>query len=237
MPCHRTKSWAAANCPRFLLQVWSNKYIANIMNKQVLTTTAAQVLARRAHIEALNQCAEKHSEDGKFVLASFGQDPQTGLILRPIIKHFKIGQVDEMAAVVSDLSGIMHRNVYMPWVLFNPEIAPNSKGKIEDILAVLGLVADFDDDQAHRWRERTPLPPSYVLETSPGRFQVGFIFDRPLEPEEAQKYARSLKEYCRCDHGTADISHVWRLPGTLNWPNKKKVDACRSTEPWEVRAI
>ena len=43
--------------------------------------------------------------------------------------------------------------------------------------------------------------------------------------------AKALKEAAGCDHGTADLSHVWRVPGTLNWPNKRKVDGGRSPEP------
>jgi predicted P-loop ATPase len=46
-----------------------------------------------------------------------------------------------------------------------------------------------------------------------------------------------LKSFCHCDHGTADISHVWRVPGTLNWPNKKKFDEGRAAEPQPVRVV
>lgn len=189
------------------------------------------------HLTNLHTLAEKTGADGQFVCTSFGEDPITGKSLCSQIAHFQIGQILEMETWIEKFTKLKHRNVYLPPVLMRPDLPKNKKSGEKDIVAVLGLVADFDDANASQWNERIPLPPSYVLETSPGRFQVGFWFDRPLSPDKAKPIAKGLKNYCKCDHGTADISHVWRLPGTLNWPNKKKVDEGRAPEPWEVQYV
>ncbi|WP_413813577.1 DNA-primase RepB domain-containing protein, partial [Mesorhizobium sp. Root157] len=50
-----------------------------------------------------------------------------------------------------------------------------------------------------------------VLETSPGNRQPFWLFDRPLAPSVAKAVAKSLKTATGSDHGTADITHVWRV--------------------------
>ncbi len=79
-----------------------------------------------------------------------------------------------------------------------------------------------------------PIPPNYVLETSPGNLQPFWLFDRPVKPAEAKVIARGLKAATGSDHGTADTTHVWRVPGTLNWPSKVKLDRGRSADPASV---
>ncbi|TIT73002.1 MAG: hypothetical protein E5W60_03370, partial [Mesorhizobium sp.] len=69
-----------------------------------------------------------------------------------------------------------------------------------------------------------PLEPNLILETSPGNGQPFWLFDRPLKPAEAKPLAEALKRATGSDNGTADVTHVWRVPGTLNWPNRKKLE-------------
>ncbi len=54
-----------------------------------------------------------------------------------------------------------------------------------------------------------------VLETSAGRFQAFYVFDKPQPVDAVKPMAERLKAFGRCDHGTSDISHVWRVAGTL----------------------
>jgi hypothetical protein len=44
-----------------------------------------------------------------------------------------------------------------------------------------------------------------------------------------------LHRKCGGDHGTKDIAHVWRLPGTLNYPNAAKLGRGRPAEPQPVQ--
>lgn len=191
----------------------------------------------REFIGKLNEKAQLSPIPGKLVLASFGEDPKTAKSLSPIIIHYQPGEVDKMVSDIADLSNTHNRNTYIPPVLFRSDLPDGKKGAVNDIVSVLGVVADFDDEQASEYSQRLPIEPSYVIETSKGRFQAGYYFDKPIDPETAKTIASRLCNDSACDHGTKDISHVWRVPGTLNYPNKKKVDSGRPTTPQPVELV
>jgi hypothetical protein len=44
-----------------------------------------------------------------------------------------------------------------------------------------------------------------------------------------------LHRKCGGDSGTGDIDHVWRLPATMNFPNKKKIE--ERERPKEPQAV
>ena len=193
----------------------------------------------REHVRMIQQLAEPLKDKGKIVIACFGEapdqlDPKTkkpGRRLQPNVFHVNVGDVDHAAAGVARVTALPHYNVYMPLAVFRPDLPAGKKGFECDIVVCLGLVADFDDPDAARWAERLPIPPNYVLETSAGRFQAFYLFDKPELLEAVKPVAERLKAFAKCDHGTSDISHVWRVAGTLNWPNGKKVAEGRSREP------
>lgn len=189
----------------------------------------------RGHIEMLHSLAD--STDGKLIVASYGQDPDTGENIHPKVHHFQIGDVERMVAIIEQLTKDKHRNIYIPLAVMRSDLPQGKKGSEADVVAVLGLVCDFDDDDAAAFDERLPVDANYVLKTSPGRFQAFLFFDEPLSLSEAKPLAERLQKATDCDYGTADISHVWRVPGTLNWPNAKKVDEGRPTRPVDVRVV
>ena len=157
---------------------------------------------------------------GFFVLSTFGENPLTGEVLRPHV-HVHTDMAGTLA-FIADCSCEPHRNIYISASKLRVPPPPGQRGSEQDIGHVAALVADFDDGEAWDWWNRIPCQPDWVLETSPGRFQAGFLFSHPVTAEEAKPLARGLKAFCRCDHGTGDIDHVWRIPGTMNWPNCKK---------------
>jgi hypothetical protein len=199
----------------------------------------------RSHCEMIHRLASPLAGQGKLVIASFGEVPAQlkpktgtpGYPLPPCVVHVQIGDIDTTIRTVAKLTANEHRNVYMPLTVFRSDLPKGRKGFERDILAILGLVADFDDADATRWAERLPLAPNFALETSTGRFQSFHLFDKPEELASAKPVAARLKAYAGGDHGTADLSHVWRIAGTLNWPNAKKVGAGRPSEPQTVRIV
>jgi Protein of unknown function (DUF3987)/RepB DNA-primase from phage plasmid len=74
-----------------------------------------------------------------------------------------------------------------------------------------------------------------VIETSSGNFQAFYPFSHALPPQEAHELAGTLADAIGCDHGTGDVVHIWRVPGTLNWPNRKKLERGRPHEPQPVK--
>ncbi|HEV2175022.1 MAG TPA: DNA-primase RepB domain-containing protein, partial [Nitrospira sp.] len=198
-----------------------------------------------AHAMMIHERAQALREPAKLVVTGFGeklekadlQAGSLGLRLPPKVIHVEVGAKAGIVEAINRIAQLPHYNVYMPLSAFRPDLAENAKGGEADVVACFGLVADFDDKDAARWAERLPLPPQYVLETSAGRFQAFYLFDKPAPLAAVKPIAERLKLFAACDHGTSDISHVWRIPGTLNWPNAKKVGEGRSTEPQQVKVV
>jgi len=84
-----------------------------------------------------------------------------------------IGMVDRIVQQASHWKDEPHRNVYFPPVVYKDGI--KGRGKACDIVAVFGMVCDFDDDDAPNWKERLKLPPTLVFESSEGRFQCIYL--------------------------------------------------------------
>jgi hypothetical protein len=199
----------------------------------------------RGHVELLHRLAAPLASVGKLIVACFGQDPhqadpktgKSGRPLKPTVFHINIGDIDRTLRALNGITQRANYNVYMPLAVLRTDLERGRKGEENDIKAVLGLVADFDDADAHRWTQRLPIAPNYVLETSVGRFQTFYLFDRPEPLQVVKPIAEQLKVFADCDHGTGDCSHVWRIAGTLNWPNARKIAAGRAGDPQLVKAV
>jgi hypothetical protein len=193
----------------------------------------------RQHVELLHNLATRANQPGKLVVASYGQDPDAlndkgvlGDPLTPKVQHLAIGDVNRMVSCIVHLSAEKHRNVYVPFAIMRADLPKTKKGFEADVVALLVAVTDFDDDDAKNWQSRLPLPANYVLETSPGRYQAFHIFDEPVGRIKGKVIAERLQSFTRCDYGTRDVSHVWRIPGCLNYPNAVKVHVDgRSRDP------
>jgi hypothetical protein len=193
--------------------------------------------AIRNHLELVHKAAE--GAEGAFVLCAYGESPQGRKETFPI-ERFAVGNVDEMTDAVMRLEGRQYANVYLGLHVMRHDLKPNARGGLKDIVAVLGLVADFDGGNGEEGIKQmaTRLPPSFVIETSPGNAQAVLLFDAPIKPEDAAPIAEAFKTATPLsDTGTKDIAHVWRVPGCLNWPNKKKADEGRPLAPASVRIL
>jgi hypothetical protein len=126
-------------------------------------------------------------------------------------------------------------NVYCGLHLMREDLPRGQRGGRNDIVSVLGLIADMDADTGKVGT--LPLPPSYVVETSPGNTQPTFLLDKPVSPEVAARLAKALQKATGADFGTGDIAHVWRIAGTLNYPNAAKIARGRPPEPCAVKLI
>ena len=193
----------------------------------------------RAHVEMLHELAA--DLEGELVVCVFGEDPtrinpktgRMGLAIHRSVLRFRIGDIEANVDAIVKYEGVEHANVYMPLHVVRRGLLGNARGTKDDIVAVLGLVADRDSDTGKAGE--FPFEPSFEIETSPGNFQPAIIFDRPLERKEAEPLAKALQKATGGDFGTGDIAHVWRVPGTLNWPNARKLERGRSPDPAPVR--
>lgn len=79
-----------------------------------------------------------------------------------------------------------------------------------------------------------PLPPTALIETSPGNFQAIYFFDSlitDMEQFDALIRAFIEKQFLGNDTGQAGVNRVFRPPAGVNGKDKYKVDG----KPWSVR--
>lgn len=189
--------------------------------------------AVETHIALLHQLAAASGTDGCLVLFAAGENPTTGRKEGPLALHFRIGDVAGMVAAVQGWAATPHLNAYAPFAVFRKSLARGDKGAEADVVAVLALVADMDHDKGRGGA--LPLKSPYVIESSPGNYQAVYPLARALTVQEAKPLAQALADAVGCDYRTKDVSGVWRIPGALNWPNRKKVERGRSLDPQPVR--
>lgn len=183
--------------------------------------------AIQQHVALLHDAAA--GVDGVLVVSVFHASAASETDKPGTITHHRVGDVDGMFDAISAHVKTAGANIYVGLQVMRKGLARGHRGTESDIVAVLGLVADMDADTGKTGDY--PYTPSFVLETSPGNRQPFWIFDKPVAPITAKRIAASLRQATGADFGTADVSHVWRVPGTLNWPNAKKLSRGRSETP------
>jgi putative DNA primase/helicase len=144
-------------------------------------------------------------------------------------------------------------NVYFSWHVLRPDLPARVRGGTEDVIAKLALVADFDYGPSHTDgnnfdTETWTIPglsvaPSAVIETSPGNYQAIFVFDAAVSPKHAAPLAEMLWKVAQCDPATKVMAQPWRVPGTVNYPNHKKIKEGRTpvlarwVKPWNGSTV
>ncbi len=157
------------------------------------------------------------------------------------------GRVDTNGTTIAAMPGrAAARKANLYWSLNEPKaelIGKPGKWKEDDIAFLRGVAVDIDpraDEEAKpggltRERERImaiarklmtgPCPPSVVIDTGNG-VQLIWLFDDLIEnsPElraRVKALAESLQTLLEGDH-TQSVEHVFRLPGTRNFPDARK---------------
>lgn len=173
----------------------------------------------------LLQLIRIHPADGKSVVSG----------------RFEIGDVAEMcgAAIADSEAG---HNVYIePRTVAKG--APK-RGLLEHTRAVFALVVDRDAYSGKAGVEF--IDPSIRVETSPGSGHEWFMLDKAISAQEAQELGAALRVITGADSATGKPTQPYRVAGTLNYPNVKKIAMGRATCPtlfanggpvWSVTAL
>ena len=78
------------------------------------------------------------------------------------------------------------------------------------------------------------VAPSFVVMSS-SRPRINrhfhFVLEKPLLPADAKALAALAYRKCGGDHGGKDITHIWRVPETLNFPDWRKIERGRPEAP------
>ena len=145
--------------------------------------------------------------DGVLVLAVYGEDPTSGRKLKFPVERFAIGDVDRIVETIMLYENREHANVYIGLNVMRRDLGAGKRGGTQDLVAVTGLVGDFDEGDG-TGESRMPVRPSFVLETSPGNHQCFILFDNPMKPADAALLAKALQAATGADFGTGDVTDV-----------------------------
>jgi hypothetical protein len=195
-----------------------------------LKSSSFDEVAIRDHVGMIHGLAG--GLDGVLAVSAFHANPNKDEDTAGVVSRHAIGDVEGTVESIMCHSETPHLNVFIGLQVMRKGLARAQRGTERDIVAVLGLVVDMDADTGKTGD--LPVLPNLVLETSPGNRQPFILFDRPIPASEAKPLAAALRRATGSDHGTADVTHLWRVPGTFNWPNRKKLSRGRSELPADV---
>ena len=161
------------------------------------------------------QLVALHSETGRVIVLYAGDD---AALARSIVQLRKL-----------NLDGW---NVYY-------EVNPGAQGRRSskaDITSLRAVVGDADAKDGRSMDEclialsALPLPPSFTLATG-GGVQVVYLLSKLVQPtaDNSATYGQigqAVRDLIVGD-GVFDLPRIMRLPGFMNWPNKKKRAAGR----------
>lgn len=138
--------------------------------------------------------------------------------------RFKIGQIDEMAALaIADAEG--GHNSYVEARTVRSDAA--SRGTGEETVAIFGLVLDRDADKGMAGEQF--VEPSMRVETSPGNAHDWFFFDKALTYEAARTLGAAIRKKVGADNDSAVPTQPYRVAGTPNFPYVSKRERGRVT--------
>ena len=133
--------------------------------------------------------------------------------------RFEIGDVEHMVETAVGDAAAGH-NVYLEARTVREGLRGNKRGGLEDTAWVFGLVADCDADK-DKGGDIT-VKPSLAVETSPGNFQLWYLFTHAIPAEQAKLIGDAIRANSGTDQDTGVITQCYRVPGTPNFPSLKK---------------
>ena len=146
--------------------------------------------------------------------------------------RFEIGDVEHMVQTATGDAAAGH-NVYIEARTVRDGLRGNKRGGLEDTAWVFGLVADCDADKDKGGN--ITVKPSLAVETSPGNFQLWYLFTRAIPAEQARVIGDAIRASSGTDQDTGVITQCYRVPGTPNFPSLKKRARGRITvEPTRI---
>jgi hypothetical protein len=149
------------------------------------------------------------------------------------VSPFDVGDVANMAeAALADARA--GRNVYVETRTVRPG-RPTERGKLEATTAVFALVIDCDADKGRGGHVNGDA--SAIVETSPGNSHRWLFLERALGAAEAQALGIMIRKASGADHCTGVITQPYRVAGTVNYPDSKKIARGRITVPTRLVSI
>jgi hypothetical protein len=170
---------------------------------------------------------------------TIGDSAKPGLLLltsiqpdgKPVIMRYKLDDVDRMAKDAIDYASSGY-NVYVEGRTVRADLEPGKRGGDADTAWVFALVGDHDCYEDKKVMSLPPgVVPSLQVESSPGSLHHWFFLQAAVRWQEAKALGADMKAATGGDSKTFCLAQPYRVAGTPNYPNKKKLAAGRSTVP------
>jgi RepB DNA-primase from phage plasmid len=146
--------------------------------------------------------------------------------------RFQIGDIEHMVKTAIDDAAAGH-NVYIEARTVRAGLLGKQRGTFEDTVWVLGLVIDSDADKNKSGN--VTARPTLATETSPGNFQLWYLFTRAITVAQARPIGDAIRTSSGADQDTGVITQCYRVAGTPNFPSVKKRARGRVTvEPTKI---
>jgi hypothetical protein len=147
--------------------------------------------------------------------------------------RFRLDDVEGMVrATISDAEAGF--NVFIEPRTVREDLRGNTRGKLEDTVFVFACVVDADGDKGKSGV--VIVEPSVAVETSPGNAQRWHFYDRLIGARQGGAIGDTVRAATGTDGDTGVVTQPYRVPGTINYPTKRKQARGRTTaEP--VRLI
>ena len=116
-----------------------------------------------------------------------------------------------------DIVNAENMNLYFTLSTYFPHKDQYNRTK-ESFSRAYGCYFDDVGTKAKSLDQLNGCPPSYVIETSTGNFQAGYLFDKPIEDlAQIQNLVNSAIKNSFCDPGaTGPVTRLGRLPCAIN---------------------
>lgn len=179
---------------------------------------------------------EINSKRKLFFQMAFGQS--SGFVCLASMPHGKKGITEEFFQYPEELDQMLERinRLYMGNnIYFCPQLLNTKRRKKENIKECSNAWADLDTCPP----EQMLIPATISVESSPGRYQALWVFEHPVEPEEAEDVSKRIA-YHHAEQGADrsgwDLTQLLRVPFTYNYkygqggievPMVKPIDANR----------
>lgn len=169
-----------------------------------------------------------------FLSAIFGPLAETRPFVCGFTGHPKNGQwagtAWEPGVTTTDDPG---RNWYLTLGTFSADSNGAYKRQKKQFAALYGIMLDDIGTKASPRSRLDGLPPSWLIETSPGNFQAGYLFAAPItDGSLAEALIRATITAGLCDPGASGpLTRYGRLPAAINGKHEPPF-ACRLVE-WD----
>jgi hypothetical protein len=146
-----------------------------------------------------------------------------------------VGLIERMTheALIDSEAG---HNVYVEPRFVKFGLGGKKRGELVDTGAVFALVVDSDADRNMGWTPPPNMRPTLTVETSPGNHQFWYFLNKAIGPAQAKELGARIRKATGSDHDTGTPTQPYRVPGTINYPNRVKLDRGRVATPTWVLA-